>query len=501
MAGGKKPTPRCGYGDPEGVEDGTLCRSQSPRPGALGAAVVTYVEGGECLAAAYGKAILLAPTAIYRETGYELGNLLHGMIAGLRPMLLGVGAATLGGAGIGAAAGFFLGGVGAAPGAVVGGELGFDAGMAVLTWLGLGAMLQPIGAGLGEMTAMLTIGVQRAWHAAERYGPGREHEIDAAAHELARAISVLVRLVLEGIVAYLLKNAALASTRGAVGARMAVRTSGTGVVANEAVTAVVAKLRASPLGADFATWVEQSWKDLVKNPRLQPKAPALSGGSGILATEGSAIARTAPTPKPFEKPTGRAKELDALYEKAPAAKKEIDELAADVAKQHGGKVAEAPLKSRARAMQKIDNEYRGDVSRIKDLARNTIIVPAGKETAALESLMKANPNIKPANVKLTDPASDPLGYSGVIVTVPTKSGLPAEIQINTPEMIFAKEKPEVARNILGQETYQRIASQPGLPPGGQGHLLYEEWRSLPADSPKAAEIETRSRAYYDAFRR
>ena len=193
--------------------------------------------------------------------------------------------------------------------------------------------------------------------------------------------------------------------------------------------------------------------------------------------------------------------LDALLQKASEAKAEIDDLAEVIARQHGGKVAKAPLKSQERAMEKIMVDYGGNASRIKDLARNTIVVPAGKEKDALANLLKTRPEIDPSTVKIIDSATDPLGYSGINVSVSTKAGIPAEIQINSPEMIFAKEKPEIARAILGDDAYDKIAGRPGMPVGGKGHEFYEQWRSLDAKSPQAKAVEAQSREYYNAFRR
>jgi len=39
----------------------------------------------------------------------------------------------------------------------------------------------------------------------------------------------------------------------------------------------------------------------------------------------------------------------------------------------------------------------------------------------------------------------PLGYSGNIVNIKTSNGLTAEIQVNTPKMIYAKEKPKMPK--------------------------------------------------------
>jgi filamentous hemagglutinin len=65
-----------------------------------------------------------------------------------------------------------------------------------------------------------------------------------------------------------------------------------------------------------------------------------------------------------------AKAFAEVYSKAPAAKAEIDQLADAITKDIGGQVAKAPIKSEIRAIEKISSDYSGDVSQIKDLAKN-----------------------------------------------------------------------------------------------------------------------------------
>jgi hypothetical protein len=102
-------------------------------------------------------------------------------------------------------------------------------------------------------------------------------------------------------------------------------------------------------------------------------------------------------------------------------------------------------------------------------------------------------------VKIIDAASDPMGYSGANAIIRTKAGIYAEIQVNTPAMIYAKESPQIARAILGDAKYSELASETGVT-GGRGHQLYEQWRSLPVADPRRAQIEAESRAYYDHIR-
>ncbi|WP_411885881.1 hemagglutinin repeat-containing protein [Polaromonas sp. YR568] len=188
------------------------------------------------------------------------------------------------------------------------------------------------------------------------------------------------------------------------------------------------------------------------------------------------------------------KAFTSIYSKAPAAKIEIDLLAEKIAADVGGQVAKAPIKSVDRAIEKIVEDYAGDPSKIKDLARNTIIVKDEMLSAVTSRLESSG-----ATVKVINSSTDPLGYSGINTTITTKSGITAEIQVNTPAMIYAKESESVARALLGNDTYNLISKQAGIP-GGQGHLLYDQWRVLPSGSAQAQSIAAQSKAYYDLIR-
>ena len=188
-------------------------------------------------------------------------------------------------------------------------------------------------------------------------------------------------------------------------------------------------------------------------------------------------------------------EFEEVYALAPQAKEEADHLAEEIARKNGGVVAKAPIKSRERALEKIRADYDDDPTLIKDLARNTVVVPAENISAVSQDLKNAG-----AKVKVIDPNSDPLGYSGVNSTIKTSNGLTAEVQVNSPEMIYAKEPEPIARSILGDSEYDKIKGESTVE-GGQGHLYYEEWRSLPENDPKRSSIEIASQDYYKQVRK
>jgi hypothetical protein len=94
-------------------------------------------------------------------------------------------------------------------------------------------------------------------------------------------------------------------------------------------------------------------------------------------------------------------------------------------------------------------------------------------------------------------AADPCGYSGDTVFVVTASGGPAEIQINVPEVIYAKESEDFVRPVLGEAELTRIRSMYRLT-GGIGHILYELYRSPKATH--AGRFADLSKRYYEYFR-
>ena len=211
--------------------------------------------------------------AILEETGRALGELLAGMLQGLLLMLAVLVTTTAIGGIAGAVIGALAGGVGAIPGAAAGAEAGLAAGLAILEWLGIGFLIVYISTKLDEVVTKLSHAVTVAWNAGHSGRP-READIEAAAREIAKAVAILVRLILEGIVLYLT----------AIGA----------AAVAERVPVLVGKLKASKLGAGFAEWVEKNYKSLIDDARLNPK---LRQGSG----QGKPAASETPSqPKPSE---------------------------------------------------------------------------------------------------------------------------------------------------------------------------------------------------------
>lgn len=133
---------------------------------------------------------------------------------------------------------------------------------------------------------------------------------------------------------------------------------------------------------------------------------------------------------------------------------------------------------------------------IKDAVRTTIIVPKNNIEDTLNdlSINKSFMRLKRQKPELF------MGYSGNIVNIKASNGIIAEIQVNTAEMIYAKETPVTAKIILGENTWNEINKRIGVE-GGLGHKYYEEARVLNpiTDAEKYNSIVKKSVEYYSHF--
>ncbi|CAB4122044.1 hypothetical protein UFOVP16_45 [uncultured Caudovirales phage] len=130
-----------------------------------------------------------------------------------------------------------------------------------------------------------------------------------------------------------------------------------------------------------------------------------------------------------------------LYDKAAKAKDGFDQAARDVADAVGGGLMTAPLKGSRRAVGKIEADYEGDASRIKDLLRATIEVDSPEQArTAVEMLRQKFNVIKSGFRDLLDPAATPVdGYRDAKMNVQI-GGVVAELQVNLREMLAAKKE-------------------------------------------------------------
>ena len=193
------------------------------------------------------------------------------------------------------------------------------------------------------------------------------------------------------------------------------------------------------------------------------------------------------------------KDLNELIGKAKEAAPELDKLGKDLASKYGASVTDINLKSEGSILRKVNNEEGGDLTKIKDAVRSTIVHENPKEISNIINDLRSTGKLA-REPKSQRHETDPLGYSGNIVNVKLSNGQIGEIQVNTAKMIYAKERPEDAIRAIGKAKYDQIKSQIGIE-GGNGHTIYEEYRNLNPmkDSKRMKELEKESKNYYKNF--
>lgn len=187
------------------------------------------------------------------------------------------------------------------------------------------------------------------------------------------------------------------------------------------------------------------------------------------------------------------KSVSELMQRASDVGNEVQSLAYGIASRYSGYVTPVNYKSKSSITRKVNTEHVTPYD-IKDAVRTTIIAPKSE----IESILKELNNL-PSFIRLKRQKPESfMGYSGNIVNIRTSNGLTAEIQVNTDRMIYAKELPEEAKRILGENRWNEIHKETGLE-GGLGHKYYEEWRMMDKSNPKAIEIAKKSAEYYSHF--
>jgi len=184
-------------------------------------------------------------------------------------------------------------------------------------------------------------------------------------------------------------------------------------------------------------------------------------------------------------PKDKQKIFTEMYEKAAANKDHFDKTNSQIAKDLGGRAAIVPLKGSQRAVDKITKSYGNDPTQIKDLLRTTIEIKSLKDVDSAISKLKAEYGTPVKLRNLLDPKVDSLGGSGYrdVNMVVEVNGSYAEVQINLPAMMEAKEKAH------GYYEEVRIILEDAAQAGKQLNV-YEE--------AKVNNLNAKMKALYDA---
>jgi len=143
-------------------------------------------------------------SAIKRHTTEDFLEIIKGIVPGL---MIAFGAIIVSAA-IGAGVGAMFFGVGAAPGAALGGIIGTKIAVAVLGYLGLAFLAYYVVEHVGEAGQYFAHGIWLAWNSA-----GSRVKIVTAGREFAEGIGVLFSLILQAMLAFLLKNGGKGMTK------------------------------------------------------------------------------------------------------------------------------------------------------------------------------------------------------------------------------------------------------------------------------------------------
>ncbi|MDR0657677.1 MAG: hypothetical protein LBG18_01860 [Mediterranea sp.] len=167
---------------------------------------------------------------------------------------------------------------------------------------------------------------------------------------------------------------------------------------------------------------------------------------------------------------------------------------AKLAEKHGVSVTPVNIKSEKRIFDKAIAEYYGDIFKVNDIIRNTFIASEDKIPAVIAEIEKRFKVIKHKS------QSDNTGYTGDLFKILVQDGIKGEIQVNTPQMIYAKET--YAKEMLGTDLFNNIKEKSGLQ-NGLGHKYYEEYRQLSKAeqmSKKGRDLASKSKVYYEKIR-
>lgn len=192
-----------------------------------------------------------------------------------------------------------------------------------------------------------------------------------------------------------------------------------------------------------------------------------------------------------------AKEITEVCKMARASSKEVQGTAESIAQKYGAKCTPINFKSEESIRRKVLLE-RQEVpmfspKNLKDTVRTTIVADNKDIDFIISDLVKHKSFVRLKKQKTS------LGYVGNIVNLITNNGLIAEVQVITPYMIYAKESPKIAKQLLGESMWNKIMQKTKLE-GGLGHKFYEQWRLLNPKSKEAIEIAKKSVEYYRHFK-
>ena len=117
--------------------------------------------------------------------------------------------------------------------------------------------------------------------------------------------------------------------------------------------------------------------------------------------------------------------------KARMSGREVEYIGKNIKSKLGGLLSDIDYKTSKSIVRKANEYYKGNINKVKDAVRITVILDKQKIDKAIEYAKKL-----PGFVKVNErkPESDTLGYKGHAIIFKTKNGMYGEVQVNTPEI-------------------------------------------------------------------
>jgi hypothetical protein len=144
---------------------------------------------------------------------------------------------------------------------------------------------------------------------------------------------------------------------------------------------------------------------------------------------GSTGAKRPPPPSPPPKGPQKTNDFDQLLRDAAVAKPELDRVTTELAKEFGGKALIPGIKTRQRALDKVRDDYGGDASQIRDLARTTIVFQRLSQVrGALDAIKVRLKIVGKVKDRFTTPTKS--GYRDVLMNVEMSNGHVVEMQLH-----------------------------------------------------------------------
>ncbi len=164
-------------------------------------------------------------------------------------------------------------------------SLVLNVGMALLTWMGVAALVPLVAHHLGKMLQTAQRGIAKAWQAGQSRLTSEEQDIDDAGKLLGEAVGEFFVAFLEGLVMWVLKGEAVSSTKGSV-AKLA---NPKAVMERQAllsarINEMYIMLRNSRLGPRFAEWFRSNINGVIEWYQKRHAQPATSGVEETAAT-------------------------------------------------------------------------------------------------------------------------------------------------------------------------------------------------------------------------